>query len=258
MSKLLDIQAGEMDKETNEKYGNAPGPLHPMHLLTYPGLPLLGFLVTCQDRAPVFDVRAMVPCIGVLVTIIVSIVLAARPRSGTRASYLGLAAALGVLLGALAGGWRGWGPATAFVIPCAAVMGLYTSILWYWLKPAHPAPPYGGDRWIPLIIMAIFTAGAATHAFALGRMPWGIKILSVYLVMWGIARTYYFCRALRGRPSRELVEQACSEMLKGLLLLEGAGIAGLVNGPASLASIPLPFVLMPLAALLSPWKIRRR
>ncbi len=239
-------------------FGTAPPPLALMHLAAYPGLPLAGYLLAAGATGwpPGHDALIRVGIVAALLA--AAAVAAARAKHNTvRAVLLGIAVGLSCAAGAAAAPLSG---TIAPLLPAAAAApacAVYAAILWYRLGSRAPAAgPV--PTWLPLAIAAPLSIAAAIRALLWGGAGWGITAVTVYLAIWITFRTGYFCRAAARRPTRPVIEQACSEMLRGLILIEASLVTGFVDGPAAVAGVVFPFVVMPVAGMLSPWKIKYR
>ena len=253
----------ENESESNaDWYGNAPGPLDRMHLPAYAGLPLAGYLVafglTGETPWPLDTCSFMrLGAVGVL--LIIAIVGASTIRNNlVRTLSLGLATSLGFVLGAVVPVSYYDSTTVPYIAIAAGILGIYTFIQWLWLGNENIRLKDRAITWTPALLASLTTAGTIAYCGVAGKAGgWAIGI-NCYLLIWTSVRTFYFCNAISENPSRPRMAQACSEMLRGLIIIESSLIIGFSGSPEWTIGALLAFFGMPLAAKLSPWKIKRR
>ena len=229
-----------------------------MHLVSYPGLALTGILVAGKHSGYHSDRTSIILCVSITTILLLSILIARiLTNHAGKALFMGIATGLLIPAGAMAAGWHQINTDTIYLGAFTACITVYTAIAWYYLSATEKKRYAGQGRWIPLILVFLLTCTLVVDALFFTNKHSGIKAWCVYLLVWTIFRTFYFCNALKGVPARPLTEQAYSELLKGSILIQATAIACLVDGPMFIISPVLTLVVMTLSGWLGPWKIRK-
>ncbi|MCD4824852.1 MAG: hypothetical protein K8S55_09595 [Phycisphaerae bacterium] len=253
MDRQSEAQLSQDSSETAPAAPFGPKLLGPTVLLTLPGGPAVGFLLAWRF-GELHPSRLGVGLGAAVLVIALGMWLYRRFSRRTVIGPLCLAAgiSLGVLAGGVAGGWADTLNLNLFL--AAAAVGAYVFVVW--LIAAPPADPPRRMTWLawgPALVTVPALLCMAIMAILRSGLTEINTVICLYLLLWVSTRTIYFCRALRGWPSRARVAQAVRLLARGLMLLQASLIAGLDIGDDKLGgviAIVVTFVLFWLPTML--------
>lgn len=205
--------------------------------LTVPTGAMVGFFLAMQEFGgrSKFDVSGFVVC-GVGFLVIVAAYLIFLRRGGEAGSRIGRVVCVAgcwgalVLLGAATGG----GLTAWEIIAAAVILGTYCGAVEIVAvrSEAQMSQKFGAAGWAFSVIavtacVALTVISFSSHGFA-AIPPWA----SVWITLWISFRSIYCSTLLRGRVNPQVARQLATQLQRGVLLLQGGILTGLIRSQA--------------------------